>query len=132
LSILQDVDAGMEPGLVAAKFHVHLAELVWRLAGGLGTRSVACSGGVFQNALLSDILFRLMPPGHGLYLHRELSPNDENISFGQLAYWDHDIDGCRTQGDSQEMKGHSTASAYSSSLKTANHVFGNTRTDKVH
>jgi hydrogenase maturation factor HypF (carbamoyltransferase family) len=49
-------------------------------------RHVACSGGVFQNKLLVDLLIQDCPADRTLHFHRELPPNDENLAFGQLAY----------------------------------------------
>ena len=48
---------------------------------------LAFSGGVFQNTTLVDILITLAPKEIKLYFHKDLSPNDENISFGQLMYY---------------------------------------------
>ena len=48
-------------------------------------RKVAFSGGVFQNSLLVDLLHHYMGDQFSLYFHQQLSPNDENISFGQLV-----------------------------------------------
>ena len=50
---------------------------------------IALSGGVFQNTTLVDILIELAPKEFKLYFHKDLSPNDENISFGQLMYYLH-------------------------------------------
>ncbi|MDO9594999.1 MAG: hypothetical protein Q7J19_08400, partial [Lutibacter sp.] len=48
---------------------------------------IAFSGGVFQNTILVDIIIELAPKEIKLYFHKDLSPNDENISFGQLMYY---------------------------------------------
>ena len=48
---------------------------------------IALSGGVFQNSTLVDMLIELAPKEIKLYFHKDLSPNDENISFGQLMYY---------------------------------------------
>jgi hydrogenase maturation protein HypF len=49
---------------------------------------IACSGGVFQNSLLLDMLAKLTKNYKiKLKLNRKLSANDENISFGQLMYF---------------------------------------------
>ncbi len=50
-------------------------------------KHLAVSGGVFQNPVLVDLLIANCEKNHlKLYLHKELSPNDENISFGQYMY----------------------------------------------
>jgi hydrogenase maturation factor HypF (carbamoyltransferase family) len=51
-----------------------------------GIKKLAFSGGVFQNALLVDLLHEKLRKTHELYFHQQLSPNDECISFGQLAW----------------------------------------------
>jgi hydrogenase maturation protein HypF len=50
-------------------------------------KHIAFSGGVFQNTTLVDLLIELAPKEIKLYFHKDLSPNDENISFGQLVYY---------------------------------------------
>ncbi|MDZ7647818.1 MAG: hypothetical protein U5K54_11895 [Cytophagales bacterium] len=46
---------------------------------------VALSGGVFQNALLVELIYERLPEDSEIFMHQELSPNDENIAVGQLA-----------------------------------------------
>jgi len=36
---------------------------------------------------LVDMLLELAPKTVNLYFHKDLSPNDENISFGQMLYY---------------------------------------------
>lgn len=76
----------MPPELIAARFHATLARLAAELAAALNVEAVCCSGGVFQNAVLCDLLSVCMEEKVELYFHRQLSPNDEGVSFGQLAY----------------------------------------------
>ena len=52
-----------------------------------GIRRLAFSGGVFQNALLTDMIRAQAGDDHELLFHDQLSPNDENIAFGQLALY---------------------------------------------
>ncbi|MDX5419802.1 MAG: hypothetical protein LPK09_11350, partial [Hymenobacteraceae bacterium] len=47
---------------------------------------IAFSGGVFQNSLLVDLIAEKMSADFDLYFHKELPPNDECISYGQLAW----------------------------------------------
>lgn len=83
--ILEDLDQGQSPGFVAARFHLTLVEGVAQLAETMAIRDLAFSGGVFQNRLLIDLICQRMAATHTLWFHRQLSPNDENISLGQLA-----------------------------------------------
>lgn len=81
---------GEDPRDLAADFHASVAwataEVVRRLAEETGLRTVALSGGTFQNARLLDSLvrrlraFRLEP-----LWPRRLGPNDGAASYGQAA-----------------------------------------------
>jgi hydrogenase maturation protein HypF len=77
---------GRPVGWIAGNFIFTLASLILEKAERESVRKVACSGGVFQNALLLEMLHRISPRHLEWYFHREFSPNDENISFGQLMY----------------------------------------------
>ncbi len=74
-------------GLIAARFHLTLAIMISAVARAFDVKKVAFSGGVFQNALLVDMIKAQMKQEFTLYFHQELSPNDENISFGQLVHY---------------------------------------------
>lgn len=82
--ILADLKIGKTKRFIAAKFHYSLVEVVRMVANSLGIKQLAFSGGVFQNALLVDLLQYHLKGEFELFFHRELSPNDENISFGQI------------------------------------------------
>lgn len=85
--IVRDVLGRKAPAHIAYKFHAYLADVVYDLASGSGMSKVAFSGGVFQNALLVDLMIsRFGSQDYQLFFHKELSPNDENISFGQLVF----------------------------------------------
>jgi hydrogenase maturation protein HypF len=75
---------------IAAGFHDGLARAVATVAAGLaadnGLDTVALSGGVFQNARLSEaVAARLTAAGVGVLVHEHLPPNDGAISVGQAA-----------------------------------------------
>jgi hydrogenase maturation protein HypF len=69
----------------AAFFHAQLIALIGAAARRYQCRKVACSGGVWQNALLVDLALEGLRPEFELFFHREISPNDEGVSYGQLA-----------------------------------------------
>ncbi len=48
---------------------------------------ICFSGGVFQNGLLIDLVIKILGEKYELYFNKDLSPNDENISFGQLMWF---------------------------------------------
>ncbi len=83
--ILQDLQAGLSRDFIAAKFHYSLAVLVKTVARQSGLRKIAFSGGVFQNSVLVDFIIHCLGQDFELYFHEALSPNDENVAFGQLV-----------------------------------------------
>lgn len=82
--VLTDLENHVPAETIAYKFHAYLADVVYSIVTAKGYHRVAFSGGVFQNALLVDLVTQRLK-GYEIFFHRELSPNDENISFGQLA-----------------------------------------------
>jgi hydrogenase maturation protein HypF len=87
--ILEDIVKHKKPpGFIAAKLHYSLACMVQQVAQQTRVTHIAFSGGVFQNALLVDMLYALLKKNYNLYFHKQLSSNDENISFGQMVYAD--------------------------------------------
>ncbi len=84
--LLEDLRRGKSRPFIAAKFHCSLVRSIAGIAESARVRKLAFSGGVFQNALLIDMAHHQLQKDYQLYFHRELSPNDENISFGQLVY----------------------------------------------
>lgn len=89
--IVTDIRKGKSKNYVAAKFHYSLVCLIDIVAKNLSVEKICCSGGVFQNALLVDWVQKELGNKYQLYFHKNLSPNDENISFGQLVYYDNNI-----------------------------------------
>jgi hydrogenase maturation protein HypF len=84
--VVADVQAGADAASIAWNVHAALVRLVAKVSQYAGITQLAFSGGVFQNALLVDLLIRQLHERHQLYFHQQLSPNDECISFGQLAW----------------------------------------------
>ncbi len=84
---LESINNGQDVELLAARFHQTLVDLMVAQATKIGVSKIACSGGVFQNALLVELLKHTYQDGKTqVYFHQQLSPNDENIAFGQLIY----------------------------------------------
>jgi hydrogenase maturation protein HypF len=83
-NIVFDLKKGKEKDLIAAKFHVSLVKIIQKVAQNVGCKKLAFSGGVFQNSLLVDLIIHHLDTKFELFFHQQLSPNDENISFGQL------------------------------------------------
>ncbi len=84
--LMDDLKQAVPKEKIAYKVHLSLVKLVERMAGNAGVKQIAFSGGVMQNALLVDLLTDELKEKFELFFHQQLSPNDECISFGQLAY----------------------------------------------
>lgn len=85
--VLKDKERGYSAGLMAAKFHTTLVDIIREAIHESGCLKVGFSGGVFQNALLVDLLIKNLGQQFHLMFHEQLSPNDENISLGQMAWF---------------------------------------------
>lgn len=72
---------------IIVNFLFTLASVIVEIAKINNYKYVALSGGVFQNTILVDMILELAPKEIKMYFHKSLSPNDENISFGQLMYY---------------------------------------------
>lgn len=73
--------------VIAWKFFYSLAKLVARISSHFDVDRLTFSGGVFQNALLVDMIMEQLQHKRQLYFHKQVSPNDECISLGQLAWY---------------------------------------------
>ncbi len=86
-NIIFDLDNTIDKAYIASKFHITLVDYIIRIANKYKMNKIAFSGGVFQNALLVDMLLEFMDNKYKLYFQSEFSPNDEGIPFGQLMYY---------------------------------------------
>ncbi|MEN2434452.1 carbamoyltransferase HypF [Weeksellaceae bacterium A-14] len=89
--IMDESETGVPPGVIALNFHYTLITSIRKMAGEFfekdDEKHLAFSGGVWQNTLLMDLAIEILGREFILNFHEELSPNDENISFGQLNYY---------------------------------------------
>lgn len=74
-------------GEIAVNFHYTLIKCVEKVASTNKIHTLAFSGGVFQNSVLVDMIYEFLSNNFEVHLHEKFSPNDENISFGQLNYY---------------------------------------------
>lgn len=84
--LIADIELGVNSATIAWKVFFSLAHTIGELANHFQIDALAFSGGVFQNALLNDIIIERLSYRKKLYFHQQLSPNDECIGLGQLAY----------------------------------------------
>lgn len=86
-AVVADTLAGVDAGLIGARFHAAVAELIVESVRRFGEPGVpvALSGGVFQNALLLSLTrHRLEDNGFHVITHHRVPPNDGGLAFGQL------------------------------------------------
>ena len=89
-ALLANRRGGVAVGKMAYRFHVTVAEMMRvvceRIAGETGLRTVALSGGCFQNRLLLALVVpRLQEVDLRVLLHRQVPCNDGGISLGQAV-----------------------------------------------
>ena len=85
--ILKEKMSGKNDGEIGLNFHYTLIKAIEKTAEKNNIKDLAFSGGVWQNALLVDLAIDVLGEKFSLNFHEKLSPNDENISFGQLNYY---------------------------------------------
>jgi len=85
-SLLDGLKKGDSIEKLAAQFHVSLVSGILLVAQHCKTNKLAFSGGVWQNGLLVDLCIELLGGDFELFFHRQVSPNDECVSFGQLIH----------------------------------------------
>ena len=85
--ILKEKMSGKNAGKIGLNFHYTLIKAIEKIAEKNNVKELAFSGGVWQNALLVDLAIDVLGEKFTLHFHEKLSPNDENISFGQLNYY---------------------------------------------
>lgn len=86
-NMVDDFQNGNPTDQLILNFLYTLAFSIIEIAKLNNYKNIAFSGGVFQNTTLVDILIALAPKEIKLYFHKDLSPNDENVAFGQLMYY---------------------------------------------
>jgi len=91
-TLIANIQKAKEEGIsnfrIANSFIHTLALVILKIAKQNDYETIACSGGVFQNSVLVTKLSQLsQKQGIKLKFNRILSSNDENISFGQLCYY---------------------------------------------
>jgi hydrogenase maturation protein HypF len=83
--ILDDIAQNTSTGVIAAKFHNTLAEIVLAISEQSGQKNIVLSGGCFQNALLVEkAVGKLKTAGFNVYCHERIPPNDGGLALGQL------------------------------------------------
>jgi hydrogenase maturation protein HypF len=103
-SLIKDVPAKVPISRISAKFHNGLSDLIRvavnKMSKDTGIRTVAFSGGVWQNiTLLRRTLSLLRGDGFQVYLHYQVPTNDGGLSLGQAL-----IAASRLRGGFDELR----------------------------
>ncbi len=88
--LARDVLSGAQASRTAAKFHNTMArgiaEMLVRLSGNTGIKTVGLTGGCFQNKLLAETAASMLEKkGFEVLLHKDVPPNDGGIALGQAV-----------------------------------------------
>ena len=89
-ALVRDRAAGVDAAILARWFHesfgIAAARLAARVASAVGLDAVVLTGGVFQNALLAEVVeSAITGAGLRVLVHSTIPPNDGGISVGQAA-----------------------------------------------
>jgi hydrogenase maturation protein HypF len=88
--VVEDLHQGISRGIIAAKFHHTLVDLIQQLSMEIraetGLDRVVLGGGTFQNRFLSEkVMNKLEKEKFKVYLPHRIPVNDQGIAAGQLA-----------------------------------------------
>jgi hydrogenase maturation protein HypF len=84
--LLADVSRHESSGLISAKFHNALAEMVVLVAKKIGEQNIVLTGGCFQNRYLTErTVARLTEEKFRPCWHQRIPPNDGGIALGQAV-----------------------------------------------
>jgi hydrogenase maturation protein HypF len=84
-ALLADLKGGAALGTMAARFHNALANMIVAIATQVDIKTIALSGGCFQNRYLTERTVRgLAAAGFSPHWHQRVPPNDGGIALGQV------------------------------------------------
>ncbi|HPY42054.1 MAG TPA: carbamoyltransferase HypF, partial [Thiolinea sp.] len=88
-ALLNDLAAGKTKGFIATRFHKGLAQSLAKTASELahqhGLKTIALSGGVFQNRILLEAVSDGLAPEFTVLMHQRVPANDGGLALGQAA-----------------------------------------------
>ncbi len=90
VEILHEINSAVEASVIAHRFHQNVAsaatDVCLRIVAATGLDRIILSGGVFQNRLLTEMIYTaLTDRGLQVFTHRLVPPNDGGIALGQVA-----------------------------------------------
>jgi len=84
--MVEDVRRGLSVGVISAKFHNALVEIIVTVARHVGQTRVVLTGGCFQNRYLTErSVQRLLEEGFRPYWHQRVPTNDGGLALGQIV-----------------------------------------------
>jgi hydrogenase maturation protein HypF len=85
LGVVEDLEKQVQIGIIAAKFHNSLCEIIVEIAQKIGREKILLTGGCFQNRYLTErTINRLQASGFQPYWQQTVPTNDGGISLGQI------------------------------------------------
>lgn len=89
--IVMDVEKGIHPSYISSAFHNGVALIIKDVCVEASkiykTKTIALSGGVFQNKILRKKLSKLLEDeGFSFYFNNLIPPNDAGVSVGQILF----------------------------------------------
>jgi len=85
--VILDLRSGISIGIISAKFHNTLAEIIIDIAKLAGEEKVVLTGGCFLNKyLLERSIYRLKEEKFKVFWHTKVPAGDGGISLGQIKY----------------------------------------------
>ena len=93
-AVVSDVRNGVSPDVISARFHKTMAKIILEacrlISRQSGLKTVALSGGVFQNRLLFNLVLDILEKeGFRVLSHQMVPCNDGGISLGQAVIANH-------------------------------------------
>ncbi len=84
--VVRDIEGREAAGVMSAKFHNSIAEMILATAKETKMKRVVLSGGVFQNRYLTDRVVELLNKSNfKAYTHCNVQTNDSGIPIGQIV-----------------------------------------------
>jgi hydrogenase maturation protein HypF len=84
-ALVGDINNGLSPAILSARFHNGLAAGITAMANKVGQAQVALTGGCFQNKLLTHRTAERLEEAHfEVLLHHQVPANDGGIALGQI------------------------------------------------
>jgi hydrogenase maturation protein HypF len=91
-AVIEECERGTDTGIISARFHNTMVEIIVSTARLAGEDCVLLTGGCFQNRYLSErAVSRLRDEGFRPYWNQRVPPNDGGIAVGQVVAADQQL-----------------------------------------